>query len=82
MFCRDRGLREWQFYEWKKGLRPTEVAPFLAVRSWCGTATVTCCSTSVLKSECSSFPRVAPGSVELRAGELVMLLDGIDMEKL
>jgi IS66 Orf2 like protein len=28
------------------------------------------------------LPRVAPGSVELRAGELVMLLDGIDMEKL
>jgi hypothetical protein len=32
--CRDRGLREWQFYEWKKGLRPTEVAPFIAVIRW------------------------------------------------
>jgi|SRR6202035_998672 len=30
-FCRDRGLRDWQFYEWKKHLRPTEVAPFIAV---------------------------------------------------
>ena len=30
-FCRDRGLRDWQFYEWKKRLRPTEVAPFIAV---------------------------------------------------
>jgi hypothetical protein len=30
-FCRDRGLRDWQFYEWKKRLRATEVAPFIAV---------------------------------------------------
>ncbi len=21
-FCRERGLREWQFYNWKKRLRP------------------------------------------------------------
>jgi hypothetical protein len=31
LFCRDRGLRIWQFYEWKKRLRPTEAAPFIAV---------------------------------------------------
>jgi hypothetical protein len=30
-FCRDRGLREWQLYEWKKRLRATEVTPFIAV---------------------------------------------------
>jgi len=30
-FCRDRGLRDWQLYEWKKRLRPTEVGPFIAV---------------------------------------------------
>ena len=30
-FCRDRGLREWQLYEWKKRLRAAEVTPFLAV---------------------------------------------------
>ena len=30
-FCRDRGLREWQLYEWKKRLRPSEAAPFIAV---------------------------------------------------
>ena len=30
-FCRDRGLQEWQFRAWKKRLRPTEAAPFIAV---------------------------------------------------
>jgi hypothetical protein len=30
-FCRDRGLRDWQFYEWKKRLRSTAAAPFIAV---------------------------------------------------
>ena len=30
-FCRDHGLRIWQFYEWKKRLRPSEAAPFIAV---------------------------------------------------
>jgi hypothetical protein len=30
-FCRDRGLRNWQMYEWKRRLRATEVTPFLAV---------------------------------------------------
>jgi hypothetical protein len=32
-FCRDRGLRDWQFYEWKKRLRATEAAPFIAVEA-------------------------------------------------
>ena len=31
VFCRERGLREWQFYEWKKRLRPTSASPFVAV---------------------------------------------------
>jgi hypothetical protein len=30
-FCRDRGLRVWQFYEWKKRLRSSEAAAFVAV---------------------------------------------------
>jgi len=30
-FCRERGLGEWQFYEWKKRLRPATTEPFLAV---------------------------------------------------
>jgi len=30
-FCRDRGLRDWQFYEWKKRLRCSAAAPFISV---------------------------------------------------
>ena len=30
-FCRDRGLRNWQMYEWKRRFRATEVTPFVAV---------------------------------------------------
>lgn len=30
-FCRERGLREWQLYEWKKRLRKSEAIPFVAV---------------------------------------------------
>jgi hypothetical protein len=32
VFCRERGIREWQFYEWKKRLRPTSAEPFVAVQ--------------------------------------------------
>jgi len=31
-FCRDRGLRDWQLYEWKKRLRPVESVPFVSVK--------------------------------------------------
>ncbi len=31
MFCRERGIREWQLYEWKKRLRREAEAQFLAV---------------------------------------------------
>ncbi|MGA9667982.1 MAG: hypothetical protein WBQ94_02170 [Terracidiphilus sp.] len=30
-FCRDRGLRDWQFYDWKKRVREAEAAKFVAV---------------------------------------------------
>jgi hypothetical protein len=30
-FCRDRGLRDWQLYEWKRRLRATSLTPFIAV---------------------------------------------------
>ena len=30
-FCRERGLREWQLYEWKKRLRKSEATSFVAV---------------------------------------------------
>ncbi|HTF64041.1 MAG TPA: hypothetical protein VK638_15260 [Edaphobacter sp.] len=28
-FCGERGLRDWQFYEWKKRLRKAEAASFI-----------------------------------------------------
>src|ERR1035438_135826 len=31
VFCRERGLRDWQFYEWKKRVRETEAAKFVSV---------------------------------------------------
>ena len=30
-FCRERDLRVWQFYEWKKRLRESAAAPFVEV---------------------------------------------------
>ena len=30
-FCRERGLRDGPFYEWKKRLQQTEASPFVAV---------------------------------------------------
>jgi hypothetical protein len=30
-FCGERGVRDWQFYEWKKRLRKTEAGSFVAV---------------------------------------------------
>lgn len=30
-FCRERGLRDGPFYEWKKRLRPSEAEPFVAI---------------------------------------------------
>ena len=32
VFCQDRGLRVWQFYEWKKRLRESETAKFVEVQ--------------------------------------------------
>jgi hypothetical protein len=31
-FCSERGLRAWQFYEWKKRLRESEAARFVEVQ--------------------------------------------------
>lgn len=30
-YCREHGLRAWQFYEWKKRLAPGAESPFVAV---------------------------------------------------
>jgi hypothetical protein len=68
-FCRERGLRAWQFYEWKKRLREAEAEPFVAVQ--------------VVASEPSSVPTPAapvpsPLEVRLRGGRSVLV--GPDFE--
>jgi hypothetical protein len=30
-FCRDRGIRDWKFYDWKKRVREAEAAKFIPV---------------------------------------------------
>jgi hypothetical protein len=69
VFCRERGLRAWQFYEWKKRLRPAEAEPFVAVE--------------VVASEPSSVPTPpvpvpSPLEIRLRGGR--SLLVGPDFE--
>lgn len=32
VFCRERGLKAWQFYEWKKRLRESEAKKFVEVQ--------------------------------------------------
>jgi hypothetical protein len=31
VYCRERGLRQWQFYEWKKRLRDSDAPEFVEV---------------------------------------------------
>ena len=71
-FCRDRGLREWQLYEWKKCLRATEATPFIAVE--------------VAPTESASAqPALAPASgleIRHRRGWSVMVEPGFDASHL
>ncbi len=65
VFCRERGLREWQFYEWKKRLRPSPTEPFVAVEVIASKPTMV---TAPLTSE--------PGAsleVRLRSGRSVLV---------
>jgi hypothetical protein len=69
VFCRERGVREWQFYEWRKRLR-AQTAPFVAVE--------------VVASEPAPLPipsvavPSAPIEIRLRGGH--SLLVGPDFE--
>jgi hypothetical protein len=36
VFCEERGLREWQYYEWKKRLREARTAQFDVTTFGCG----------------------------------------------
>ncbi|WP_130424976.1 IS66 family insertion sequence element accessory protein TnpA [Edaphobacter modestus] len=57
VFCRDHGLRDWQFYEWKKRLRCSAAAPFIAVE--------------VASTEAASAQPEQMSGIEIRHGHLV-----------
>jgi hypothetical protein len=69
-FCRDHGLRIWQFYEWKKRLRPSEAAPFIAVE--------------VASTEAASAQPVQMSGIEIRhhRGWSVIVEPGFDTSHL
>ncbi len=70
VFCRERGLREWQFYEWKKRLRPAEAGSFVAVE--------VAASEPLARTEPSPLEPGAPLEVRLRGGRSVLV--GPDFE--
>ncbi len=69
-FCRERGLRDGPFYEWKKRLRPQEAEPFVAVE-------IAAAETSVTPLPVAPVPSV-PMEIRLRHGR--SLLVGPDFE--
>ena len=69
-FCRERALPVWQFYEWKKRLRPAEAPSFVAVEVSAPETPVTLLPTVPVPS--------APIEIRLRDGR--SLLVGPDFE--
>lgn len=64
-FCRERGLRDGPFYEWKKRLHPQEAEPFVAVQI----AAVETSSASISSAPLPS----APIEVRLRHGRSLLV---------
>ncbi|HSU33620.1 MAG TPA: hypothetical protein VLJ11_20490 [Bryobacteraceae bacterium] len=79
VFCREHGLREWQFYEWKKRLRPAKAEPFVAVE-------VVACATSPVPVPRSPLEiRLSRGrsllvGPDFKAGHLQRLLRVLEQE--
>lgn len=69
-FCRERGLRDGPFYEWKKRLRPPEESPFVAVE-------IAAAETLESRTPATPVPS-APMEIRLRRGR--GLLVGPDFE--
>jgi hypothetical protein len=68
-FCRERGVREWQFHEWKKRLR-AQTESFVAVELVATVPTVVAAS--------GTPTSVTPLEVRLRSGRSVLV--GSDFE--
>jgi hypothetical protein len=69
VFCRERGLRDWQFYDWKKRVRESESAKFIPVE------------VAVVEEQA---PAAAGWAIEvrLRGGRRVMVEPGFDAQHL
>lgn len=69
-FCRERDLRVWQFYEWKKRQRDAEAAPFVEIE---------------VKPATNSMPATAirPAiEVRLKSGRRLVVEPGFDAQHL
>jgi hypothetical protein len=73
-FCRDRDLRDWQFYEWKKRLRQADAEKFVAVE--------VAASETREVSIPSAPERNAPIEIRLRQGRSLMVEPGFDASHL
>jgi hypothetical protein len=70
-FCHQRGLRAWQFYEWKKRVREPETASFVEVQ--------------VAPPAEPRLPAVEPShaiEVRLRAGRSLVVAPGFNVDHL
>jgi hypothetical protein len=70
-FCNQRGLRSWQFYEWKKRVRESETARFMEVQVAVQAEPVR-----------SAGERSKPIEIRLRAGRSLIVEPGFDVSHL
>lgn len=73
-FCRERDLREWQFYEWKRRLRQADTGKFVEVE--------VAGSEAPEASTPSASERSAPIEIRLRQGRSLMVVPGFDASHL
>jgi transposase-like protein len=68
-FCRDRGLRDWQFYDWKKRIREGKAAKFVAVE---------------VAAVAKQAPAATGGAIEVRLprGRSIVIEPGFDAHHL
>jgi Transposase len=70
-FCNQRGLRAWQFYEWKKRVRKSETARFVEVQA-----------AAPAEPERSAGERSQPIEVRLRTGRSLIVRPGFNVDHL
>lgn len=68
-FCRERGLRDWQFYDWKKRVREAEAVEFVSV---------------AVAAPAETSPMAAGKPIEVRLGQSrsLMVEPGFDADHL